>query len=341
MTLKGALIGCGFFAHNHMQAWAELDGAQIIAVCDRDPVKAKAFAEAYGAKPFSDAATMLAEIEPDFTDIATTSPSHRPLVELAARHSRGAICQKPLAETLEDAEAMVAACATAGVPLLVHENFRWQAPIRAVIDHVRSGMIGKPHFLRLSFRHAFDIYDGQPYLAQTEDLALMDIGPHVFDMARALMGDVEQVYCQTQKLNRRVAAPDAFLAQLQHAGGGISSLECSFLSHYQPERFPQSLLVIEGNLGSIELLEGFRLRVHAGGTVSEFDVEPPVPVWGEKPWHLVQESVVAFQRHAIRALNGKEPGQPTGADNLKTFALTRAAIASAATGTAISLSHST
>lgn len=341
MTLKGALIGCGFFATNHMEAWAELEGAQIVAVCDRDPAKAKVFAETYGVKPFSDAAAMLAEVEPDFTDIATTSPSHRPLVELAARHSGGVICQKPLAETLEDAQAMVATCGTAGVSLLVHENFRWQAPIRTVIDHVRSDTIGRPHFLRLSFRHAFDIYAGQPYLAQTENLALMDVGPHVFDMARALMGDVEQVYCQTQKLNPRVAAPDAFLAQLRHVGGGVSSVECSFFSHYRPERFPQSLLVIEGDRGSVELLEGFRMRVHADGTVREFDVEPPVPIWGKKPWHLVQESVVAFQRHAIRALSGQEPGQPTGADNLKTFALTQAAIASAASGTAISLTHST
>lgn len=341
MTLDGALIGCGFFAHNHMQAWAELDGARIVAVCDHDLDKAKAFADAYGAKAYTDAATMLAQVQPDFTDIATTSPSHRPLVELAARHSRGVICQKPLAETLEDAEAMVAACAAAGVPLLVHENFRWQAPIRAVLNQVRSGTIGQPHFLRLSFRHAFDIYAGQPYLSQTEDLALMDIGPHVFDMARALMGDVDRVYCQTQKLNPRVAASDAFLAQLSHVGGGVSSVECSFLSHYQPERFPQSLLIIEGERGSIELLEGFRMRVHAGGAVRETDVEPSVPAWGEKPWHLVQESVVEFQRHAIAVLNGQEPGQPTGADNIKTFALTRAAIRSAAASAVISLSQST
>ena|SRR5690606_22022702 len=92
---------------------------------------------------------------------------------------------------------------------------------------------------------------------------------------------------------------------------------------------------------SLSFANRFRMRVHADGTVREFDVEPPVPIWGKKPWHLVQESVVAFQRHAIRALSGQEPGQPTGADNLKTFALTQAAIASAASGTAISLTHST
>src|SRR3546814_15009891 len=85
---------------------------------------------------------MLAAERLDFVDIATTPPSHRALVELAARHGVPVICQKPLAATLADAEAMIAACAAAGVAMMVHENFRWQAPIRApkaVIDEGRNG----------------------------------------------------------------------------------------------------------------------------------------------------------------------------------------------------------
>src|SRR3546814_17922291 len=79
----------------------------------------------------------------DFVDIATTPPSHRALVELAARHGVPVICQKPLAATLADAEAMVAACAAAGVAMMVHENFRWQAPIRALKAVIAEGRIGK------------------------------------------------------------------------------------------------------------------------------------------------------------------------------------------------------
>jgi predicted dehydrogenase len=50
MVLRGALIGCGFFAANHMRAWADLSGAGIVAVCDRDPAKADAFAAEFGAE---------------------------------------------------------------------------------------------------------------------------------------------------------------------------------------------------------------------------------------------------------------------------------------------------
>lgn len=335
MSLRGALIGCGFFARNHMRAWAELPEARIVAVCDTDAGRAEAFADEFGAQPFTDAATMLAAHRPDFTDIATTVDSHRPLVELAARHSRAVICQKPFAANLEDGQAMVAACRTAEIPLLVHENFRWQSPYRALGTALAAGVIGQPNFLRLSFRHAFDIYANQPYLARIEDLALTDVGLHLFDMARFLMGDVAWVFCQTQRLNPAVAGQDAFLATLRHVSGAVTSVECSFYSHCVPDPFPQTLARAEGPLGTVELLEGYRMRLHKAGCVTETDVEPPVPAWGEKPWHLVQDSVLAFQRHALEVMQGRAMAQPSGADNLRTLAVTLAAIRSARTGQAL------
>ena len=109
-TYRGALIGCGFFSHNHMNGWRDLPGAEIVAVCDRDEDRARAMAEKFGiAKAYADAGEMLAAETVDFVDIATTAASHRPLVELAVRHAKTVICQKPFAENLADAEAMVAA----------------------------------------------------------------------------------------------------------------------------------------------------------------------------------------------------------------------------------------
>jgi D-apiose dehydrogenase len=335
MTLRGALIGCGFFARNHMRAWAGIDGVEIVAVCDTDPAKALAFADDFGATAYTDAAIMLAKVRPDFTDIATTVASHRPLVELAARHSGAVICQKPLAETMADGEAMVAACDRAGIPLLVHENFRWQSPYRALGAALASGAIGAPTFLRLSFRHAYDIYANQPYLADVADLALTDVGLHLFDMARFLMGDVARVYCETQRLNPKVTGQDAFLANLRHVSGAVTSVECSFFSHYEPDPFVQTLAVAEGPLGSIELLHGYRMRIHKDGSVTETDVEPPVPGWGEKPWHLVQDSVIAFQTHARDVMLARVEPQPSGADNLRTLAVTLAAIQSSKSGNAV------
>ena len=322
------LIGCGFFARNHMQAWADVE-AEVVAVCDLDLDKARTFARDFGVTAYhGDAAAMLAVARPDVVDIATTVPSHRSLVELAA----GApivVCQKPFADTLADAAAMVAACDAKGSTLLVHENFRWQKPFRAL--KAAMAEIGTPHFLRLSFRHGYDIYANQPYLAEVPDLALTDVGLHLFDLARFLMGDIATVHCRTQRLNPKVAGQDAFLASLGHASGAVSSVECSFFTQAKPDLFPQTLALVEGDGGTLELTPGYRLIRHRAGATPE-DVEPDVPVWGARPWHGIQESVVAFQAHVLEVLAGRADPQPSGAHNIGTLAVTLAAIRSAKSG---------
>ena len=127
-ALRGALIGCGFFSINHLHAWQDVDGADIVAICDLDAARLTLVGDqfAIGAR-YVDAQDMLARETLDFVDIATTAPTHRSLVELAASHELGVICQKPFATSLEEARAMVAVCERAGVPLMIHENFRWQS----------------------------------------------------------------------------------------------------------------------------------------------------------------------------------------------------------------------
>ncbi|SCY65209.1 Gfo/Idh/MocA family protein [Paracoccus tibetensis] len=332
MTVRVALIGCGFFARNHMLAWRDLPGAKVVAVCDLDSGRAGNFAAEFGAEAFTDPAVMLAEVRPDATDIVTTVASHRKLVTLAVQHSGAVICQKPFAASLTDGQAMVSACAAADVPLFVHENFRWQAPWRAVQARLAAGVVGTPRFLRLSFRHAFDIYTAQPYLAEEPDLALMDVGLHLFDMASCLMGDVVRVSCETQRLNPRVAGQDAFQALLRHSSGAVSSVECSFFAQLSPDPFPQTLGRVEGDAGTLEVLAGYRLRQHGSDGPADIDVEPELPIWGARPWHLIQDSVCAFQTHVLEVLAGRAQPQPSGADNLRTLAVTLAAIRAAKSG---------
>jgi predicted dehydrogenase len=332
MTATGVLIGCGFFARNHMAAWAGISGIRIAGVCDVDPAKADAFARDFGATAYTDAGAMLAAVKPDLVDIATTVGSHRALVEAAAPHARLIICQKPLAETLADGRAMAAAAQAAGAAFLVHENFRWQRPFRALRAAIDDGQIGTPRFLRLTFSHGFDIYANQPYLAEVQDLALTDIGLHLFDLARFLMGDVAAVACRTQRLNPRVKGQDAFAALLSHGSGTASSVECSFHSQRHPDPFPQTLALVEGSTGTLELAAGYRMHLHRAGSCETLDVEPPVPSWGEKPWHLIQDSVIALQTHAVAVLEGRADPQPSGAHNLGTLAVTLAAIRAAQTG---------
>src|SRR4051794_24608183 len=112
--LRGALIGCGFFAVNQMHGWREVDGVSIVAICDRDPKRLQLVGDQFAIeRRYTEAAELFAREKLDFVDIATTVPSHRPLVEMAAANRTPVICQKPFAPDLDDAKAMVAVCTKA------------------------------------------------------------------------------------------------------------------------------------------------------------------------------------------------------------------------------------
>lgn len=336
--LRGGLVGCGYFARNHLLAWRDVPGARIVAVCDRDRSKAEAAASlAGGAGVFSDAAKMMASAPLDFVDIVTGVESHRDLVEKAASHGLAVICQKPLAETLEDAQAMIDACDRAGVPLMVHENFRWQRPILRTVETIREGRIGRPFYARLSFRHATDIYSAQPYLRTAPRLAILDLGIHLLDVARILMGEATRLHCRTQRINPAVTGEDVATIALDHEGDRVSLVDMSFATRSVPDPFPQTILRVEGDDGTVELLEGYRLRISRSGEMEEEDVEPPMPAWGEAHRHLIQDSVIRIQTHWVDCLRSGRSPDTSGADNLKTLRLALAAYDSAETGRAIAI----
>ncbi len=338
VNIKGALIGCGYFANNHMHAWTHIEGVEITALCDLEHEKAQAMADDFNVQNVhSDFGAMLKQGSFDFVDVVTTAQSHRAIVELACEHVRLVICQKPFAERMDDALAMVAAANKANTLLIIHENFRWQKAFITMKRLINQGRIGDPHFARFSFRHGYDNYKNQPYLADIERFAIMDVGLHLFDLARHFMGEVARVSCTTQRINPIVRGEDMFTALLAHQSGTTSICECSFFARIEPEPFPQTLAWIEGDKGTLELGADYQLKIHGVSGYEVVNTEPPVPEWGEQPWHNVQDSVLNFQRHAMEVYSGKVAPQPSGSDNLKTLALALAAYEAADTGTTIDM----
>lgn len=330
--IKGALVGCGFFSHNHLHAWRQLAGVEIVALCDRDEKRLAETAAEFGiAATYRDAAELFAKQRLDFVDIATTVNSHRPLVEMAAAAGVPSICQKPFAPTLADAQAMVAACDRAGVLLMVHENFRWQTPVQAVRRAIDAGSIGTPFWGRFSFRSAFDVYRAQPYLAEGQRFIIEDLGIHILDIARFVLGDATTISASTQRVNPRIVGEDVATMLLRHAGGAASVVDCSYASLRAEELFPQTLIEIDGSEGSLRLDAGYRLTVHhvREGTRTQV-CEPPLHPWAQRPWFNIQDSVLNIQQHWLECLRDKREPQTSGRDNLRTLALVEAAYASAA-----------
>ena len=326
--LRGGLIGCGYFASNHLNGWKAVRGAGLAAVCDLDGDKARACAGEFGIEAvYTDPEEMLRGAGLDFVDIVTQPHTHRPLVELAARHGVAVVCQKPMAPSLEEARAMVEACAAAGVPFMVHENFRWQAPMRAVA-YAAAG-IGELFFGRVSFRSAFDVYANQPYLATDPRFIIYDLGVHALDLARFFMGDVESLCCHTQRVNPAIRAEDVATMLLKMRSGASCVVDISYASRLPEELFPQTLVHLEGREGSVSLGPNFELTVTSGGRVERRDVTPVAPVWATPPAEAIQESVPRIQQHWADCLRERAVPETCGADNLRTLELVFGAYESA------------
>ncbi len=328
---NGALIGCGFFAQNHMHAWADVEGARIVALCDRDEKRLKETAETFGIeRTYTDAADLFENEKLDFADIATTVQTHRPLVEMAAAAGVNIICQKPFADTMEDARAMTDAAAKAGVTLMVHENFRWQSAIRKAKAVIDSGAIGTPFWGRVSFRSAYDVYSGQPYLATDERFIIQDLGIHILDIARFLFGDARTISASTRRVNPSIRAEDVATMMLVHENGVTSVVDCSYATLLPHEHFPETLLEVDGSMGTLRLKSNYRLEIHDANGTKDEDVAPPLLPWAERPWHNIQESVFNIEQHFIECLSMSAEPETSGADNLKTLELVEAAYSSAA-----------
>jgi predicted dehydrogenase len=328
--MKVGVIGCGFFAQNHLHAWRDIEGVDVVALCDNDQSNLFATSKEFKIRrQFTDAVELFKYGQFDIVDIATTAPSHRSLVEMAAQHTKHIICQKPFAESVKDARAMVGAVEATGKTLMVHENFRWQSAVRAVIEELRKGTIGEPFFGRVSFRSGFDVFSGQPYLAEGERFIIEDLGIHILDIARALFGDVARISATKRRINPSIRGEDVATMFLEHTGGATCIVDCSYATRRQIEAFPETVIEVDGNKGTISLDLGYKMTVQANGQSEIRDLSPPLLPWASKPWHNIQESVRTIQEHFINCLHeGCEP-ETSGHDNLQTLSLVEAAYLSA------------
>jgi predicted dehydrogenase len=336
-TIRIGVIGCGFYAQNHLNAWRDLTpfGAALTAVCDVDPAKAKAAGETFGVPWYTDVKTMLDAERLDAVDIVTRQDTHREIAEATIARGVSTIVQKPFAPTWEDATAIVEAAKNAGVWLAVHENFRYQAPLRAVRKVIDSGAIGRPSWARITFRTGFDVYKTQPYFYDEERFAIADVGVHVLDVSRFLLGDVKHISCETQRRNPKVKAEDTATMLLRHESGAVSVVEVTYEARRADDWFPETLLEIEGPRGSVIVTAGSRMKLTSDGEASETDIGTPLLPWTSHPWHVSQEGAFGACRHFLDCLQRGVPAETRGEDNLKTYALVDAAYRAAAEHRAI------
>ena len=336
--LRFAMLGTGFWSRFQLAAWRELEGVECVALYNRTRAKAEALASEFGNPTVYDSAEELVSREAlDFLDIVTDVDTHQRFVQLAADHGLPVICQKPMAPSLAVATQMVEACRRAGVPLFIHENWRWQSPIRQVKRVLDDGVIGRPFRARIDMISGYPVFANQPFLKQLDQFIITDLGSHILDVARFLFGEAQRLYCQSIRVHADIRGEDVATIVLE-MGGATVICELGYAeNHLERDAFPGTQIFIEGQLGSVELTPDFWVRVTTQDGTHLRRQPPARYAWADPAYDVVHASIVPCNANLLQALRGTGQAETTGADNLNTARLVFAAYDSAARGQAIQL----
>jgi predicted dehydrogenase len=260
---------------------------------------------------------------------------HEVFVTMAADHKLPVVCQKPIASTLSQAEGMVRACRFSGVPLLINENWRWQAPLRELKKTLDAGGIGTPFRARLDMISGFPVFRNQPFLRELDRFILMDLGSHILDVARFLFGEAVSLYCHSHKVHSDIRGEDVATVMLRMGRETTVVVEMAYAENpLERECFPQTLAFVEGDKGSLELGTDYWIKVTTANGTTTKRFPPTYYSWANPAYEVVHSSIVACQANLLQGLNGGS-AETTGEDNLKTMRLVFAAYESAANGKAV------
>jgi len=322
------LLGAGYWARPQLAAWQEVEGAKCVGIYNRTKSKAEALAQEFGIKEVDDDPQRLLErVNADFVDIVTDVSTHAHITKLAAKHCQSIVCQKPMAQSLADAESMLSSCEAAGVQLYIHENWRWQKPMRALSNLIQSGAIGRPFRASIDMISGFPVFEEQPFLAEIEQFIIADLGSHTLDTARFLFGEAKTLSCLTGKANPNIKGEDHATLTMRMGPLDVSVVvRMAYAQNFvERECFPQTLFFVEGTEGSIEVCPNYEIRVTTkDGT--RVETHPPIKYdWVDPRYAVVQSSIVDCHKNLLGGITGAAAAETTGQDNIKTVRLVYAA----------------
>lgn len=279
--LRLCTIGAGYFSQFHYRAWNRIADVELVGICDRNQASAeKVAADFPQAKVYTDLAEMLEAERPDLLDIIVPPSGQLDAIRAAAERGIAMICQKPFCGTLEAAEAATALAESHGVPLIVHENFRFQPWYGNIAEILASNQLGQVYSATFRLRpgdgQGPNAYlDRQPYFRDMEQFLIHETGIHLVDVFRALFGEVSAVSARLRRLNPAIKGEDAALVTLEMAGGVIATLDANRLADHpaKNKRLTMGEMLIEGEKGTLSLDGDAVLTLREHGSLQSTPIE--------------------------------------------------------------------
>ena len=268
-----ALIGYAFMGKAHSNAYRQVNPffaptlrPRMKVICGRTPSAVRAAAREYG---WDEAATdwqeVVARKDIDIVDVSTPGDSHMEIAIAAARAGKAVFCEKPLANTVRDAERMLAAVEKAGVVHMICHNYRRAPAVMLARQLIAEGQLGTIRHYRGTYLQDWITDPNFPLVWRLDKKkagsgALGDIAAHSIDLARFLVGEISEVAADlatfvkmrplpdNSKKRGRVTVDDASVSLVRFANGAIGTIEATRMA---PGRKNYNRFEINGSRGSL------------------------------------------------------------------------------------------
>lgn len=316
MAIRIGFLGVGGIAHTHLHALSQIEEATVVAFCDTDESRAQAAAARFQGRAYTDFEKMLKEEWLDALFVCLPPHAHVGQEELAAEKGLHLFIEKPVARTLERARAIEAAIQKAGIIASVGYHYRYYEstqrarerlqglPIAMVVGYWNGGM-PSVYWWR---RHEMS---GGQIIEQTT---------HIFDLARYLVGEIEEVYAYFAQRVMHQEVPETNVADvgvvaLRFANGAVGTI------------MNTCLLQVPGKAG-LEILTPQRMLEVSWGSLREVEPNRTEEYRSDENPYLNEDRIFleAIQKGEASAIRSPY------SDAVKTLAATLAADESARTG---------
>ena len=196
--LRVGVIGCGAMGTHLANQCASLPNAEVIAMCDIVRERADKLAEAFKAKSFTKYKSLLKKGDVDAVIVATPNNSHAKITIDSARAGKHIFCEKPMALTLKECDAMIAAAKKAGVMLMVGQVLRLFPVFWRTKQIIASGELGKPFGMFVQRTGQADAFRHKTWRGYRKSCGglLLEINAHELDFMRFILGEATEVYAQ-------------------------------------------------------------------------------------------------------------------------------------------------
>jgi len=321
VMLNFALVGCGRIAkrHSELLGHGQIAGARLVTVCDIVDSKSRDIGQRFNVPTYTDMHEMMRSESIDVVVVLTESGMHaRHVVELAP-YGKHVVVEKPMALTLDDADAMIQACDKGGVRLFVVKQNRFNVPVVKAREALEAGRFGKlilgtvrVRWCRLQSYYDQDSWRGTWAL---DGGVLTNQASHHVDLLEWMMGDVESVYAKSTTALAKIQAEDTAVVVLKFVNGALGVIEATTAA--RPTDLEGSLSLL-GEGGTIEI-GGFAVNEmkvwrfvepRDGDTdvLGQYSVNPPsVYGFGHKAYYEhVVKCITENRQHLVDGLVGRK-----------------------------------